>query len=222
MSFAVSAKNIYKEYPGDRKAVLSGLSIELEAGSSLAVVGSSGCGKTSLLNILGLLDPPTSGMLSLLGTCIYPDNSGDSGLISKFRNTNIGYIFQSHNLLSDFSVLENILLPASLYGAATSEHKRRALAYLSMLDLLEYKDSSIAVLSGGQMQRVSVIRALIHAPSIILADEPTGNLDSENSKNIISTLLNFSKDASVIIVTHDESVARMCDAVLDLKDGALC
>jgi len=209
---------IKKSY-GDLK-VLKGIDIEIKEREVVSIVGASGAGKTTLLQIIGTLDKPDSGTISYNGT----DTSRLKGkALASFRNTHIGFVFQFHQLLPEFTALENVCIPAFIAGKSKAEAESRAseiLGFLNLSDRLEHKPSE---LSGGEQQRVAVARALINNPSVILADEPSGNLDSEN-KNELHKLFFKLRDSfgqTIIIVTHDRQLAGMSDRILQIKDGLI-
>jgi lipoprotein-releasing system ATP-binding protein len=209
---------ITKSY-GELK-VLKGINIEIKDREVVSIVGASGAGKTTLLQIIGTLDKPDSGTISYNGT----DTSRLKGkALASFRNTNIGFVFQFHQLLPEFTALENVCIPAYIAGKSKAEAEARAseiLGFLNLADRLEHKPSE---LSGGEQQRVAVARALINNPSVILADEPSGNLDSEN-KNELHKLFFRLRDSfgqTIIIVTHDRQLASMSDRILQIKDGLI-
>ncbi len=214
----ISTKGITKSY-GDLK-VLKGIDIEIKAREVVAIVGASGAGKTTLLQIIGTLDRPDNGLITYNGTDI---SKLKGKALAAFRNNNIGFVFQFHQLLPEFTALENVCIPAYIAGRSKSEAESRAseiLGFLSLSDRLEHKPSE---LSGGEQQRVAVARALINNPSVILADEPSGNLDSEN-KNELHKLFFKLRDTfgqTFVIVTHDRQLANMSDRILQIKDGLI-
>ncbi len=200
--------------------VLKGIDIEIKEREVVSIVGASGAGKTTLLQIIGTLDKPDSGTISYNGA----DTSRLKGkALAAFRNTNIGFVFQFHQLLPEFTALENVCIPAYIAGKRKAEAESRAseiLGFLNLSDRLEHKPSE---LSGGEQQRVAVARALINNPSVILADEPSGNLDTEN-KNELHKLFFKLRDSfgqTIIIVTHDRQLAGMSDRILQIKDGLI-
>jgi lipoprotein-releasing system ATP-binding protein len=200
--------------------VLKGIDIEVKDSEVVSIVGASGAGKTTLLQIIGTLDKPDSGTIFYNGT----DISRIKGKpLAAFRNTNIGFVFQFHQLLPEFTALENVCIPAFIAGKSKAEAEAKAaelLGFLSLTDRLEHKPSE---LSGGEQQRVAVARALVNSPSVILADEPSGNLDSEN-KNELHKLFFKLRDTfgqTIIIVTHDRQLANMSDRILQIKDGLI-
>jgi len=214
----ISTSGITKAY-GALK-VLKGIDIRIEEKEVVSIVGASGAGKTTLLQIIGTLDRPDSGS-------VFYKNSDISRLkgrtLAAFRNNNIGFVFQFHQLLPEFTALENVCIPAYIAGKSKPEAENRAtelLGFLNLSDRLEHKPSE---LSGGEQQRVAVARALINNPSVILADEPSGNLDTEN-KNELHKLFFKLRDTfgqTIIIVTHDRQLAAMSDRIVQIKDGLI-
>jgi lipoprotein-releasing system ATP-binding protein len=200
--------------------VLKGIDIEIKEREVVSIVGASGAGKTTLLQIIGTLDVPDSGAIFYNGSDI-SRMRGKS--LAAFRNINIGFVFQFHQLLPEFTALENVCIPAFIAGKSKIESETKAaelLGFLNLTDRLEHKPSE---LSGGEQQRVAVARALINNPSVILADEPSGNLDTEN-KNELHKLFFKLRDTfgqTIIIVTHDRQLANMSDRILQIKDGLI-
>ena len=218
----IDARQLTKSYilPASRLEVLKGVTLQVEAGEFLAVVGPSGAGKSTLLHIIGGLDKPSSGELSVDGEDIY--RLGDKAR-AKIRNRKIGFIFQFYHLLPEFSALENVLLPAMVGGQEPDMSRLRAragelLERVGLSHRLEHRPSE---LSGGEQQRVAIARSLMNAPKLLLCDEPTGNLDSESGAEIIDLLvgLNRDKQLTLIIVTHDSGIARRASKVVLMKDG---
>lgn len=217
---------ISKSYdsPGDSGSdcVLKDISLKIDTGQSVAIVGPSGSGKSTLLNIIGALDRPTSGQVLLDGK----DLSGLSDLeLAKIRNREIGFIFQLHHLLPQCTVLENVLVPTlAEKSCSASQVETRAIELLKYVGLKDFLQHRPGELSGGQRQRVAVVRALINNPRLLLADEPTGSLDKENSDNITKLLveLNLSRDVALILVTHSGELASQMKRVLKLDNGMLC
>ncbi|HOW39351.1 MAG TPA: ABC transporter ATP-binding protein [Bacteroidales bacterium] len=214
----IRTTGITKAY-GDLR-VLKGIDIEIKDREVVSVVGASGAGKTTLLQIIGTLDKPDEGKISY-------DNTDVSSLkgrsLASFRNTNIGFVFQFHQLLPEFTALENVCIPAFIAGKGKAEAEDRAKELLGFLNLTDRMDHKPSELSGGEQQRVAVARALVNNPSVILADEPSGNLDTEN-KNELHKLFFRLRDTfgqTIIIVTHDRQLAEMSDRILKIKDGLI-
>ncbi|MEM1518160.1 MAG: ABC transporter ATP-binding protein [Nitrososphaerota archaeon] len=210
---------IYKtrsiEYPA-----LRGVNLRLERGEFLAVVGPSGSGKTTLLNLIGALDVPTRGEIILDGVSY--GSVGKGGLVELRRNK-IGFIFQTYNLLSQLTSLENVELPLIAQGVSPRVRRERAMKLLERLGLAEKADKKPWELSGGEQQRVAIARALINNPSLILADEPTGNLDSKNAVAVAALLreVNEVDNKTIVLVTHNMEVARYAERIVYLKDGTI-
>jgi lipoprotein-releasing system ATP-binding protein len=214
----ITTTGITKAY-GNLK-VLKGIDIRIQDKEVVSIVGASGAGKTTLLQIIGTLDRPDS------GTILY-DDSDISRLkgrtLAAFRNNNIGFVFQFHQLLPEFTALENVCIPAYIAGKSKAEAESRASELLGFLNLYERLEHKPSELSGGEQQRVAVARALVNNPSVILADEPSGNLDTEN-KNELHKLFFKLRDTfgqTIIIVTHDRQLASMSDRILQIKDGLI-
>lgn len=199
---------------------LDGIDLRIETGAYVAVMGPSGSGKSTLMNLLGCLDVPTSGRYFLRGLDV---GTLDDDTLSAVRNREIGFVFQSFNLLPRMNALENVALPLEYAGVRKEERLRRAAEALRQVGLADRMTHRPDALSGGQRQRVAVARALVTRPSLILADEPTGNLDSENSERIIDLLLSLAHNDGycVIVVTHDPEIAARADCVLRMRDGVL-
>ena len=214
----ITAKNIHLQY--EKLKVLKGLNLHIQKGDFVSIIGSSGAGKTSLLNLLGSLETPSEGTIIINGTDI---TSLSEKKLSLFRNENIGFVFQFHNLLDEFTALENVCIPAFIAKKKKIEVEKRALELLNILNIKERKDHKPSQLSGGEQQRVAIARALINKPSILLADEPTGNLDSKNSKIIHELLLKLNRELeqTVIVVTHNEELANITQKKFEIKDGLI-
>jgi len=204
--------------PDQATPVLRGVSFKVEAGAFCAVVGPSGSGKSTLMNIIGLLDRPTSGVLRLDGRDVA---FGDRGQEARFRGATIGFVFQSFNLLPRLSAWENVALPLVYAGASVRERERSALAMLDRVGLSHRAQARPAELSGGQRQRVALARALIRQPRLILADEPTGSLDSVTAGEVMALLrdLNQRLGVTVLMVTHDKDLAARCERRIEVLDG---
>ncbi len=207
-------------YTPSRIEVLKGIDLDVERGESVAIVGKSGEGKSTLLHILGSLEKPCSGQLEICGQDILHVS------LAELRNAHIGFIFQSYNLLDDYTLLDNVLLPARIgrkpVQPGTAAHSR-ALELLEIVGLKDRAHFLAKLLSGGEKQRAAIARALCNDPDLILADEPTGNLDHFHSQEIHSLLINLSKDfhKTLIVVTHDKELSSLCSRTLLLKDGNL-
>lgn len=212
------AQNIFKSY--DQLPILKGIDLTVESGEIVSIVGSSGAGKTTLLQIISTLDHPDQGDLIIDG--IHPFQLSNKKL-AEFRNQQIGFIFQFHQLLPEFSALENICLPALIQGKSMSAAQKKALEILEVLNLTNRAQHKPSELSGGEQQRISVARALINAPKIIFADEPSGNLDSTNSQELHQLFFDLRKEfnQTFVIVTHNEQLANMADRKLKMLDGKI-
>lgn len=217
----IKAKNIHKFY-GELE-VLKGVDLHIKKGEVVAITGPSGAGKTTLLHILGTLDKPSKNSSNVLS--ISSNNILDLSdkKISKFRNQHIGFIFQFHQLLPEFSALENVCIPAFIANKPVDEVKKEALRLLNFLGLSERIDHKPSELSGGEQQRVAVARALINNPDVIFADEPSGNLDSESAKSLHELFfkLRDKYNQTFVIVTHNQELANMSDRKLEMKDGKI-
>jgi lipoprotein-releasing system ATP-binding protein len=214
----LEAQNIRKSY-GDLE-VLKGVNLSIQKGEIVSIVGASGAGKTTLLQILGTLESPDSGHLIIKDsdTTLLNDKN-----LSKFRNENIGFVFQFHQLLPEFSAIENICLPAFINGDSKKVAEQKAIELLALLNLKNRANHKPSQLSGGEQQRIAVARALINEPSIIFADEPSGNLDSKSSKELHQLFFTLRKelDSTFVIVTHNEELANMTDRKLTIIDGLI-
>ena len=214
----IKVSNIEKSF-GDLK-VLRGVSLEVKKGEIVSIVGASGAGKTTLLQIIGTLLPADGGEVEINGTKLFALNEKRT---AEFRNRHIGFVFQFHNLLPEFSALENVMMPALIGGAKRKEAKQRALELLSAVGLSERAEHKPAQLSGGEQQRVAIARALMNNPSVLLADEPTGNLDTHNRDEIQRLLFEVREKfgQTIIMVTHDERLAEMADRKIVMSDGEI-
>ena len=220
----LEATGLYKTYHQAAKElhVLRGIDLKVRAGDIVAIVGPSGAGKSTLLHILGGLDQPTAGNVSLNGQDIYALNEVQR---ARIRNAKVGFIFQFYHLLPEFTALENVILPAIVKENAKNDNALRAKAsgLLERVGLTERAAHKPNQLSGGEQQRIAIARALVNEPEIVLCDEPTGNLDSESGQGIIKLLLELNKknNQTLVIVTHDENIARIARIVIRMRDGKL-
>jgi len=214
----ISGKNIHKKY--GVVEVLKGVDIEIRKGEIASIVGPSGSGKSTLLHILGTLDKGDSGTISMNNVLI---NSLSGKKLASFRNKHIGFVFQFHHLLPEFTAVENVCIPGWLAGRKKAEVKAEAEKLLTMLGLSQRMENKPNQLSGGEQQRVAVARALINKPDIVMADEPTGNLDSVNAKELHQLFFDLRKqfNQTFLIVTHNEELAQLSDRVLHMKDGKI-
>jgi lipoprotein-releasing system ATP-binding protein len=214
----ISVKNVEKSY--DTLQVLRGVNLDIAQGEIVAIVGKSGAGKSTLLHILGTLDRADKGEVVINGKDMSKLNNSQ---LADFRNKNLGFIFQFHHLLPEFSALENVIMPALIGGGNESKAKKRAtelLDYLGLSARLTHKPNE---LSGGEAQRVAVARALMNNPAVVFADEPTGNLDSASSKDLHDLLFKLRDDfkQTFVIVTHNDELAHLSDRILTMQDGAI-
>ena len=214
----IEAQQLIKSY--NSLKVLNGVSLKIEKGEVISIVGASGAGKSTFLHILGTLDQPDQGKLFINNTDVF---SLKSKAISAFRNKEIGFIFQFHHLLPEFTALENILIPGMIAGKTKKELEDKALNYLDILGLVNRKNHKPSELSGGEQQRVAVCRALINSPSVIFADEPSGNLDSASSKELHQLFFDLRDqfNQTFVIVTHNKELANMADRKLEIVDGII-
>lgn len=220
---AVEALDVHRSFqsPDGRELhVLRGVDLEIESGETIAIVGPSGAGKSTLLHILGALDRPTTGAVRIAGRGVA--GLGDRQL-ARFRNELVGFVFQFHHLLRDFSALENVMLPRLVAGASREEAESRARELLEQVGLGERLSHRPGKLSGGEQQRVAVVRALANEPPLLLADEPSGNLDAETSERLHDVLFGLVDDhgSALVVVTHDRELAGRTGRVLRLVDGVL-
>ena len=217
--FAIQVKDLYKSFKdGPQKVdVIKGLDLEIKKGSVAIIMGPSGVGKSTLLHLLGLLDNPDSGEIKIAGRNIANLNDNK---IAKLRNDTIGFVFQFHHLLPEFTALENVLMPLMIYNKA-EEGREYALHLLDIVGLSHRLNHRPRELSGGEQQRVAVARAIVNRPQIVLADEPTGNLDRENGDSLYNLLLNLNKEIgqTLLIVTHNEHMTSKASHLIELADG---
>ena len=214
----IIAKNIVKSY--DNLAVLKGVNLEIKKGEIVSIVGSSGAGKTTLLQIIGTLDKADKGELIIKGDSVEKLNY--KGL-AKFRNKNIGFVFQFHQLLPEFTALENVCIPAYIAKKSKDVAEKEAIKLLDFLGLSDRVNHKPSELSGGEQQRVAVARALINRPAVVFADEPSGNLDSTNARELHELFFKLRDqfEQTFVIVTHNEELANMADRKLTISDGVI-
>ncbi|MBO4402527.1 MAG: ABC transporter ATP-binding protein [Bacteroidales bacterium] len=214
----IQVENITKSY--GNLQVLKGVSLEVKKGEVLCLMGASGAGKSTLLHIMGTLDTPDSGMVCIDDTDVFALSDKK---LSLFRNRHIGFIFQFHHLLPEFTALENVCLPALIAGTSRKTAEKEAMRLLEMFKLSERAQHKPQALSGGEQQRVAVARALINKPSVVFADEPSGNLDTENARELHQLFLDLRDELqqTFVIVTHNPSLSQMADRTLYMADGRL-
>lgn len=214
----IKVSNIHKRF-GDLE-VLKGVSLDVREGEIVSIVGASGAGKTTLLQIIGTLLSADGGEVEIAGVKL---SSLNNRRAAEFRNRHIGFVFQFHNLLPEFSALENVMMPALIGGAKRKEAEQRAAELLEAVGLTERAAHKPAQMSGGEQQRVAIARALMNRPSVILADEPTGNLDTHNRNEIQRLLFDIREKfgQTIVMVTHDETLADMADRKIVMSDGAI-
>ena len=214
----IIAENLSKSF-GNLQA-LKGVTLNISKGEVVSVVGASGAGKSTLLQILGTLSTPDTGSLIIDGQDVLRMNASK---LSAFRNRRIGFVFQSHRLLPEFTALENVMIPSLIAGLSNKESASRAKALLSEVGLLERMDHKPSELSGGEAQRVAIARALVNKPAVLFADEPSGNLDSATKQDINRIFFEMREKhgQTIVIVTHDETLADMCDRKLVMSDGLI-
>lgn len=212
------ARQVEKSY--GKLKVLKGIDLEIQSGEVVAIVGASGAGKSTLLHILGTLDSPDTGKILIKDKDVFAQSARN---LAAFRNKSIGFVFQFHNLLPEFSALENVMIPGLIDRGDDKAIRKRAQELLERLGLNDRIDHKPSELSGGEQQRTAVARALMNSPDIILADEPSGNLDSKNAVDLHNLFFQLRKELgqTFIIVTHNEELSRMADRKLEIKDGVM-
>ncbi len=215
----INIKKIYKDNERECEA-LKGLSFKLDRGEKIAVVGPSGAGKSTLLHLMGGLDRPSAGQMFFEGKNLFSLSDKE---LSKYRNKTVGFIFQFHNLLSEFSALDNVSLPLLIGGESKRESVKKAQGMLERVGLGSLAHSKPNTLSGGEQQRVAIARALVGRPSLVLADEPTGNLDTANSEKVFDLLLDLNQEINMtlVVVTHNLSLTTRLERIIRLSDGKL-
>jgi putative ABC transport system ATP-binding protein len=217
----IRMRSIRKVYSTGRVEVtaLKGVDLDVGANEYLAVVGPSGSGKSTLMNILGCLDTPTSGEYVLSGESV---GGLDRNRLAEIRNRHVGFVFQNFNLLPYATALENVELPLLFAGVPTRERRERAAAMLERVDLADRMDHKPTELSGGQMQRVAIARALVNRPAMVLADEPTGNLDTASGKGIVGLFQElYGAGQTIVMITHDMNVAKLATRIVQIRDGEI-
>lgn len=218
----VNVKELYKQYRIGKKdiPVLKGIDFNIEQGEIVAVMGKSGAGKSTLLNLIGTLDRPDSGIIEFNGENIL---KYDDKKLADFRNKNLGFVFQFHYLLPEFTALENIMLPGLIKGDSRTDLVKKAEGLLEIIGLSDRKTHKSAELSGGEQQRIAFARALINKPSLILADEPSGNLDNVSSENLHEIMWSLAREnkTAFIVVTHDRNLAEKADRIVNIIDGVI-
>ncbi len=218
----IAVRDLSKSFLTDRGRieVLKDVTLDIRAGERIAVVGASGAGKTTLMHLLGGLDRPTSGSVSFAGKNIFHYSAQE---LDAFRNRSIGFVFQFHQLLPEFTALENVMMPALIGRSSLKEAEQKAQEILAAVGLGHRLDHKPGQLSGGEQQRVAIARSLIMTPQLLLADEPTGNLDSATSDEILALLdrLHAERDLTIVVVTHSEKVAAQMDRIVRMVDGYL-
>ena len=218
----IEVVNLYKSFPmgGRELTVLRGIQLQIGRGEMLAIVGASGAGKSTLLHILGTLDQPTSGTVLFEGTDLFRLSDQEQSI---FRNRHIGFVFQFHHLLPEFTALENTCLPAYIQNRPTTDVQKEATALLTEVGLAERLHHKPGELSGGEQQRVAVARALMQRPKLVLADEPTGNLDTHTGDLLFGLMrqLNRTRGTTFVIVTHNEKLSAQADRLIHMEDGRI-
>lgn len=222
MDNVISLKGINKIYGSEIKTqVLTDVNLDIQDQSFTSIIGASGSGKSTLLNIIGTLDRPTSGSVAINGT---QTTRMTKSALARLRNETIGFVFQFHYLLPEFTALENVLMPARIRdGRVTAEAMGRAVELMRLMGLERVQNNNAAKMSGGQQQRTSIARALINNPRIVLADEPTGNLDSDSTEVVYDILRDINErfKTTFLIITHDRRIAQKADRIIEIKDGRI-
>lgn len=215
----LKATGLYKSY--GPLPVLKGVNLEVAEGEVVAIIGASGAGKSTLLHMLGTLDTPDQGTVEINGKNVFDQNQKD---LADFRNRNVGFVFQFHNLLPEFTTLENVMIPGMIAQQDTRALTSKATSLLERLGLKDRLHHKPSELSGGEQQRTAVARALINSPGLVLADEPSGNLDSKNASELHHLFLELRKELkhTFVIVTHNMEFAGMADRKLEMRDGLMC
>lgn len=215
----IHLKNIRKTYYGKdvETEVLKGIDLEIEKGEFVCIFGTSGCGKSTLLNILGLLDQATEGVYELEGTDVMKLGKNEGAVI---RNQKIGFVFQAYHLIPEINVLENIVVPLGYAGVPKKEREQAARKLLNEFGMSHLEKKYISQMSGGEQQRVSIMRAIVNNPSLLLADEPTGNLDKENTRKIMEILRKLNQEGmTIVMVTHDTELSQYATRVIQIEEG---
>ena len=222
MRAVMQANELWKLYASGESTVqaVKGVNVSIGGGEMIAIMGPSGCGKTTLLNVLSGIDEPTSGEVAINGKSLFSVSDDER---SRMRAEYLGFIFQDFNLLPVLSAVENVELPLLLLGKSANDARTTALDALSAVGLSDRSDHRPSELSGGQQQRVAIARAIVHNPAVVLCDEPTGNLDSKTSNNVMSLLksINQKMGTTFLLVTHDSSIAKQCSRILNMDDGEI-
>ncbi len=222
MSYFIECKSLWKWYPSPdgRLEVLKGLDFSLEDGEFIAIIGASGVGKSTFLHVIGLLDAPSDGVVLFKGKPVYMMSSSESAAV---RAKSVGFMFQFHHLLPEFTALENLLIPTMIAGLYNVKTIERARELLDVLGIWERREHFPAQLSGGEQQRVALARALMNFPELLIADEPTGNLDSENARKFMWLTVDIRRKygISIVLATHNMEIAKFADKVFRLSDGKL-
>lgn len=223
----ISASNVYKSYSLNAKndtPVLKGVSFDVEPGEFVAVVGPSGAGKSTLLHLLGTLDAPDSGRIELrLNNKQYVYDSMTKAELATLRNNAIGFVFQFHHLLPEFTAVENVMMPALIAGISFKQAEQQAASLMELVGMSHRKEHKPSELSGGEQQRIAIARALINNPTLLFADEPTGNLDSANTESVLKLLhdIRTRYSLTMIIATHSAEVASAAQRVVSMRDGSI-